>query len=158
MKLDKTKSVLEIGVGTGRLALRTIPLCKHFYGIDISPKTIDRARHNLSAHRNVTFICNDFMQHEFGICFDVIYSSLTFMHIGDKQKCINRIYSLLNPSGRFVLSIDKNQNKYIDYGSRKIEIYPDSPTDMQSYIKESGLTLFDRIETELAYIFVCTKE
>lgn len=158
MRLDKTKSVLEIGVGTGRLALRTIPLCKHFYGIDISPKTIDRARHNLSAYRNVTLICDDFMQHEFSICFDVIYSSLTFMHIRDKQKCINRIYSLLNTSGRFVLSIDKNQNKYIDCGSRKIEIYPDNPTDMKRYIKKTGLTLLDSIETEFAHIFVCTKE
>ena len=26
MRLDKTKSILEIGVGPGRLALRTIPL------------------------------------------------------------------------------------------------------------------------------------
>jgi len=158
MRLDKTKSVLEIGVGTGRLALRTIPLCKNFYGIDISPKTIDRARHNCSTHKNVKLICDDFMQHDFNISFAVIYSSLTFMHIADKQKCINRIYSLLNTSGRFVLSIDKNQKKYIDYGDRKIEIYPDNPTDTKAYIIKSGLTLLDCIETEFAHIFVCTKE
>ena len=41
MKLDKDKSVLEIGVGTGRLAVRVAPLCGQFYGIDISPKTIE---------------------------------------------------------------------------------------------------------------------
>ena len=40
MKLDKHKTVLEIGVGTGRLAVKTIPLCKEFFGIDISTKTI----------------------------------------------------------------------------------------------------------------------
>lgn len=158
MKLDKTKSVLEIGVGTGRLALRTLPLCKNFYGIDISPKTIDRARYNCSTHKNVELICDDFMQHNFNIGFDVIYSSLTFMHIADKQKCIKRIYSLLNTSGRFVLSIDKNQNKYIDYEGRKIEIYPDNPTDTKTYIIKSGLILLDCIETEFAHIFVCTKE
>lgn len=158
MRLDKTKSILEIGVGTGRLALRTIPLCKNFYGIDISPKTIDRARNNLSAHLNVKLICGDFMQHDFSIGFDVIYSSLTFMHIKDKQKCINRVYSLLNKSGRFVLSIDKNQNKRIDYGDRKIEIYPDNPTDTKAYIIKSGLILLNCMETEFAHIFVCIKE
>lgn len=47
MKLDKHKTVLEIGIGTGRLALKTIPLCKQFYGIDLSQKTIERATHNL---------------------------------------------------------------------------------------------------------------
>ena len=30
MRLDKSKSVLEIGVGTGRLALKIAPLCKSF--------------------------------------------------------------------------------------------------------------------------------
>lgn len=158
IELNRTKNVLEIGVGTGRIAIKTVPLCKKFYGIDISPKTIERAKHNLSIYQNIELICDDFMQHNFSVCFDTVYSSLTFMHIEEKQKCINRIYSLLNPSGRFVLSIDKNQNKYIDYGSRKLEIYPDSPADMKNCIKKSGLTLLDCIETEFAHIFVCTKE
>ena len=38
MKLDKTKTVLEIGLGTGRLALKTIPFCKEFVGIEVEPK------------------------------------------------------------------------------------------------------------------------
>ena len=33
LRLDKSKSVLEIGVGTGRLAVKTAPLCKCFTGI-----------------------------------------------------------------------------------------------------------------------------
>ncbi len=76
------------------------------------------------------------------------------MHIKEKQKCINKIYSLLNSKGYFVLSIDKNQNKYIDYGDRKIKIYPDNPDDIKEYFMNSGLTLLDCIETEFAYIFV----
>ena len=48
MELNKDKSVLEIGVGTGRLAVRVAPLCGRFYGVDISPKTIERAKENLS--------------------------------------------------------------------------------------------------------------
>ena len=40
MRLDRCCSVLEIGVGTGRIAVRVLPLCKVLYGIDISPKTI----------------------------------------------------------------------------------------------------------------------
>lgn len=51
--LNKKISVLEIGVGTGRLAIRTVPLCGSFFGIDISPKTIDRAKENLKQYDNV---------------------------------------------------------------------------------------------------------
>lgn len=51
MELNKNKSVLEIGVETGRLAVRAAPLCGHFCGIDISPKTIERAKENLAEYR-----------------------------------------------------------------------------------------------------------
>ncbi len=157
MKLDKHKTVLEIGVGTGRLALKTIPLCKKFFGIDISPNTIERASRNLSQYQNVELICADFITYNFNMAFDAVYSSLTFMHIKDKQKCINKIHSLLKPNGLFVLSIDKNQNKYIECGDRQIEIYPDNLSDTKAYIINSGLTLLDGIETEFAYIFVSLK-
>ncbi len=157
MKLDKHKTVLEIGIGTGRLALKTAPLCKKFFGVDISPKTIERAAHNLSQYQHVELICADFITCDFNTTFDVIYSSLTFMHIKEKQKCINKIYFLLNSKGCFVLSIDKNQSKYINYTDRKIKIYPDNPDKIKEYFINSGLTLLDCIETELAYILIGLK-
>ena len=79
------------------------------------------------------------------------------MHIQRKQECINKIYSLLNPKGYLILSIDKNQNEYIDSGDRKIKIYPDNPNNTKEYFANSGLTLLDCIETEFAYIFVGLK-
>ncbi len=157
MKLDKSKTVLEIGVGTGRLALKTIPLCKEFFGIDISPKTIERASYNLSQYQNIELICADFITCDFNTTFDIVYSSLTFMHIQEKQECIHKIYSLLNPKGYLILSIDKNQNEYIDYGDRKIKIYPDNPDKIKEYFINSGLTLLDCIETEPAYILIGLK-
>ncbi len=157
MQLDKTKSVLEIGIGTGRLALKIISFCCNFVGIDISPKTIDRAKKNLFGHQNAELVCADFMAYKFDKTFDVIYSSLTLMHIKEKQKCIDKIHSLLNAKGRLVLSVDKNQDQYIDYGDRRIRIYPDNVTDIKSYILNSGLILLDCIETEFAHIFVCVK-
>ena len=54
-------------------------------------------------------------------------------------------------------SIDKSQNKYIEYGNKEITIYPDTPTDTKVYITNSGLTLLDCIETEFAYILVGLK-
>ncbi len=154
MSLDKNKTVLEIGVGTGRIALKVAPLCKNFYGIDISAKTIARAKENLSMYNNVNLICGDFTKHKFTERFDVIYSSLTFMHIKDKEECIIKIASLLGDDGILVLSIDKNQSEFIDLGTRKIRIYPDNSEEIEKYILKSGLTLKERYETEFAYIFV----
>ena len=157
MRLDKVKTVLEIGVGTGRLAVRTAPMCGEFYGVDISPKTIGRAKENLAGFPNVKLICGDFLSYEFGRTFDVVYSSLTFMHIEDKQKAVNKAAGLLNDKGLFVLSIDKSDGEFIDFGSRRIRIYPDTADAMAKRIKTAGLTILNRYDTEFATIFTALK-
>ncbi len=158
MQLSKEKTVLEIGVGTGRLAVRTAPLCKEFYGIDISPGTIKGAEKNLKQYQNVNLICDDFMTQSFNTTFDVIYSSLTFMHIKDKQKAINKVQKLINNDGLFVLSTDKNQDRFIDIGSNKIEVYPDTAEEILQYINNSELKVLEHYETEFANVFVCEKQ
>ena len=157
MQLDKSKAVLEIGVGTGRIAVKVAPNCKSLCGIDVSEKTIQRATENLSMYQNIKLICDDFMFCKFEAEFDVIYSSLTFMHIQDKLSAIQKIAALLSNNGLFVLSIDKNQNEYIDMGDRRVKIYPDNPNDIRSYLSASKLKLIDEFETDHAYITVSRK-
>ena len=154
LQLTKERSVLEIGVGTGRLAIRVAPECRDFFGIDLSPKTVKLAKENLKAHGNVALICADFTEYNFEHKIDVIYSSLTFMHIKDKQAAINKVKSLLNIGGRFVLSIDKNQSDTIDYATRKIKIYPDNKEDIVKYITQSGMNLIKVFETDFAFVFI----
>jgi len=85
MELDRSKMVLEIGVGTGRLAVKAAGCCRWLTGIDISAKTIERARENLRHCLNISLICDDFITYQFPETFDVIYSSLTMMHFQDKR-------------------------------------------------------------------------
>ena len=158
MQLDKSRSVLEIGVGTGRIAIKVAPLCERFCGIDISPKTVQRAEKNLSSHKNVKLICADFMSFEFSERFDVIYSSLTFMHIEDKLSAINKTASLLKKGGLFVLSLDKNQSEFIDLGTRKIKIYPDTPEKIREFISQTELIVTEEFETEFAYVTISKKQ
>ena len=86
LQLDDKKSILEIGVGTGRLGIRVASLCKYFVGIDISPKTIERAKENFKKFNNVTLICGDFLEHLFEQKFDVIYSSLCRVLCGKRTR------------------------------------------------------------------------
>ena len=158
MQLDKGKTVLEIGVGTGRIAIKVAPKCKCLYGIDLSEKTVARAVENLSFCQNTKLICGDFMTFTFEENFDVIYSSLTFMHIQDKRAAIQRVAALLKNNGRFVLSIDKSQNPLIDMGDRKIKIYPDDPNDICDFLRAANLKLIHQFETDHAYVTVSQKD
>jgi len=144
-------------VGTGRLALKVCGKCKSFVGIDISPKTIERAKENMAAFDNKELVRGDFLVYDFTSRFDVIYSSLTFMHIEDKQSAINKVSGLLKPGGRFVLSISRSQDSVIDFGNRKIKIFPDDVESTRTYIKNAGLLLEKQFDTEFATVFVASK-
>ena len=157
MELSKDKSVLEIGIGTGRIAVNVAPSCLKMTGIDISPQTIERAKDNLKEYSNISFVCSDFNSHEFDETFDVIYSSLTMMHFKNKATVITKVDKLLNDNGLFCLSIDKNQSEYIDMGTRKIKVYPDNLDNIVSIIGETAMSVVNVIETDNAYIIVSKK-
>ncbi|MBR6740578.1 MAG: class I SAM-dependent methyltransferase [Clostridia bacterium] len=155
--LDKRLSVLEVGVGTGRLAVKAAPLCGRLCGIDISPKTAERAKIHLAPFFNAEVICADFMTYGFEEDFDRIYSSLTLMHIKDKAECLHRMVALLKRDGKLVLSIDKSKAERIDFGEFGIEVYPDDPEYIAGLIEKSGLELVRITETAFAYILSAKK-
>jgi ubiquinone/menaquinone biosynthesis C-methylase UbiE len=103
LKLNEQASVLEIGVGTGRLAIKVLRIgCNDFTGVDISNKTIDRAKYNLREFHNCALVVGDFVDINLGSSFDIIYSSLTFFHISKKEEVIRKVWNLLNKGGRFI--------------------------------------------------------
>ena len=157
LELTKNKKVLEIGIGTGRIAVKVAPFCMTLTGIDISPKTIERAKENLKEYKNICFVCGDFNEYDFVETFDVIYSSLTMMHFKDKATVITKVDKLLNDNGIFCLSIDKNQSEYIDMGTRKIKVYPDTLDNITSLIGATAMSVVKVIETDNAYIVVSRK-
>ncbi len=157
LALTSENSVLEIGVGTGRIALRVASQCRTFVGIDLAPETLKRAAEHLSEFSSVRLLCGDFMTYAFSERFDVIYSSLTFMHIEHKQEAMKRAFDLLCDGGRFVLSIDKNRESVIDAGVSRIAIFPDDPEETEAYLRLAGFHCVTRLETAFAYIFVSDK-
>ena len=158
LSLQKHETVLEIGVGTGRLAAKAAAQCRELWGIDLSPLTIRRAEENLALWRNVRLICGDFMSFDFSRIFDAVYSSLTFLHFADKQAALDRTASLLKPGGRFVLSIDKNQSPYIDMGEYRLTIHPDNPETLLRCARIAGLRPEAQAETEFAHLLLFLRD
>ena len=97
------------------------------------------------------------MTHTFSEHFDVIYSSLTFMHIPDKQTAVFKAASLLNSGGRFVLSLDKSQAAFIDIGVNRIAVHPDNPVEIAAHLTSAGLQVIKTLETEHAYILAAVR-
>lgn len=157
MALDGSQSVLEIGVGTGRLAARVLPLCRAFTGVDISPATVARAKENLASFPHCRLLCADILSFCPEETYDVVYSSLTLLHIENKQAFFRKAASLVTHGGRLVLSISKDQSPCLDMGSRQLMLYPDDPDATGRFLAQAGFVIDAREETELAHLFFCRK-
>ena len=155
LELDSNDNLLEIGVGTGRLAKIVLDIgCGHFTGIDISSATIARAKDNLNEWKNTSLICGDFISYAFHQTFDTIYSSLTLFHFKDKAAFIRKVAGLLSAKGRVVLSVPKEKEDSITYGSREIELYPDDIDELKTLLINNGLAIHSVIEVDFAHIIV----
>jgi len=153
LRLTDACRVLEIGVGTGRLALRALQRgCAELVGIDLSEKTIQTAHEHLSAFEHVRLMAGEFPKDAPDGPFDRIYSSLTFLHIRDKAAAIKKAADLLAPGGRLVLSLDKARGELLDMGDRCVKVYPDDPQQISALLRASGLYVHPAHDIERAWL------
>ena len=153
LSLTPEARVLEIGVGTGRLAGRVLPRCARLTGIDCSPRSLERCRENLPDSDRLTLISGDFLTWYSSEKFDRIYSSLTFWHFPDKRAAIRKAASLLAPGGRLALSLSKACEKSLRcFDDLEIPLYPDDPITASRLLREAGLRALPLRETDFAWL------
>ena len=159
LNLNDQKTVLEIGVGTGRVARAVLDIgCKHLTGLDISPKTIARAKENLlDKYKNVELINQNIEDFSRPNYYDVAYSVLTFMHIENMQKALMNIVNALKPGGSAVLSISRQRDR-LDYENRSVKLFPKEPEFYTKMLEKLGCSIAQTIDLIDTYIYPPTGE
>ncbi len=141
------KKVLEVGVGTGRLAKIILDKgCKYFTGIDLSPNTVLRAKTNLNRFENCDLFVEDIEQYQKPSYFDVAYSVLTFMHINNKELALRNMVTSICKGGHIVLSISSNEEEWLDFVNRRVKLYIVSIDEYQKYLESMGCVVEPPIE------------
>ncbi|MBU3102009.1 MULTISPECIES: class I SAM-dependent methyltransferase [Clostridium] len=99
---SQRNTVLDVGCGSGILALELSKHYKDVIGIDISEQMLSIA--NLKRKKeNIQYINMDANKLNFNNKFDFIVSRTTFHHLSDVPTILNKIKALLNKNGRFVI-------------------------------------------------------
>jgi ubiquinone/menaquinone biosynthesis C-methylase UbiE len=143
----KDKKILEVGVGTGRVAKKVLDMgYAHFTGIDLSEKTVNRAQENLGREfPDIELLVSNIEEFKRPNFYDIIYSVLTFLHIENQLKALTNIVDSLKVGGTVVLSISVHNGEWLDYG-RKIKIFPYETEFYTKYLEQLNCTVIDVID------------
>lgn len=107
---DRSKTILDVGCGTGRHA---IELAKRGYsvtGIDLSESQLERARHKAErANVNITFLCRDARNFDLDSSFDLVImlceGAFSLMETDEMNfDILNQAASHLNAGGKFIFT------------------------------------------------------
>jgi phosphoethanolamine N-methyltransferase len=126
--------VLDVGSGIGGAAFH---LARRYgakvVGIDLAEEMVAIAQGRLRDEHNsddVMFILGDVLTTQVPEPFDIVWSRDAFMHIADKPGLFSRLYQLMAPGGRLIIT---------DYARGKS---PGSP-GFEDYIRKTGYSVVE---------------
>ena len=103
-------SILEVGCGTGRVALQLAQEGVPIVGLDLSPAMLAVARQKSQGLPNVRWVEDDMQAFKLGELFDLIIipgHSFQFMLTPtDQVACLKCIYQHLTPDGKLVVHVN----------------------------------------------------
>lgn len=107
--LKRDQIVLEIGAGTGEIALEISKYCKRVIAIDISRSMLDYVREKANKRdiTNITLAHAGFLTYEHtGNPLDAVYTQIALHHLPDfwKMIALKRVQGMLREGGKFYLN------------------------------------------------------
>lgn len=124
---NERQPILELGCGTGRVAIPLACAGLKVVGIDISAKMIDEAKKKLSnmgkIAGNIRFERQDMrdfqLSEKFGACIIPFRSFLHLLSLKDQEDCLKNIHNHLKAQGKLIFNIFVPNLKWIVKGRVK---------------------------------------
>ncbi|MHA2140094.1 MAG: class I SAM-dependent methyltransferase [Candidatus Thorarchaeota archaeon] len=117
----ESRTVLEIGCGTGRITFPLAEKAGRIIGIDIDANAIDEAQKR-NRFENLTFLVENIETTQLGLTFDVILSTwMGYMYLDNIPKAIANISNHLKDDGVFLLCSGSPIDEYNQINNLLVE-------------------------------------
>lgn len=117
------KTILELGVGTGRIFSKLLPMVESAVGLDISEQMLNVCKKTCEPNTNYELHNQTFVKFDLNGVFDLIYIPFnTFQHIlseNDQLMCLESIKNHMNGNSRFILDLMNLDNLVFDLDNWK---------------------------------------
>lgn len=161
------KRILDIGTGTGNLALRCIERDACVVGLDPSPGMLEQARAKSAGKTNVEFIVADepFLRIPFDeLSFDAVVTTYAFHHIRNevKSECVREMLRVLKHGGVLIIGdlafqyAESEKNALKEHKWLEEEFFT-LIEPLRSVFAELGMALDCRQFTQVTWVFWAEK-
>lgn len=136
--IKKDSYFLEVGPGNGDFVKYLIKQGFKGEAIDISQKSIEDLKKDLGDHTNVIIKKDSIFTYRTKKKYDLISAFEVLEHIKDDVGAIRRIYSLLNPGGKFLVSIPARMKEWTNIDVIKGHYRRYEREELYKKLKEAG--------------------
>ena len=99
IELTTNMEVLDFGIGTGLLGFEIAKKVNKVFGVDTSPKMLEKVALKNTPECSITTYCQDIIQMPLLMKFDGLVSSMTLHHIEDLEAYFTTIHKNIREGG-----------------------------------------------------------
>lgn len=137
----KNKKILDVGAGTGRLALRLAKAGAEVTALDVSEKMLEKIKIEIGK------VVGDAENLEFANeSFDIVIATFLIVHLRDLRRFFDEVYRVLKTSGMFLVT-NINQRKAPEIktaqGLAEVESYYHRPEAVVEELEEMAFGIVE---------------
>jgi len=138
VKLTKTMTLMDFGVGTGLLGFKILPEVKEMYGVDMSPSMLQKLQEKNTPDLHIKTICQDIVKEPLTLKFDGVISSMTLHHIENLSSFFRTIYTNLNENGFIAIADLESEDGTFHSDNSGVYHFGFNKEELITIVKKSG--------------------
>lgn len=149
VELTDNMKILDFGVGTGLLGFEIAKRVKKVYGVDISPKMIEKLKEKNTQELNIDTYCQDIVQNPLNKTFDGLVSSMTLHHVEDLKAFFETIYKNVVTGGFIAIADLEGEDGTFHSDNSGVFHFGFNENDLVKIVKNAGFSsvIFKNINT-----------